>query len=142
MTDRRRAPSSSPDRDGFERESELIRVLANPKRLRILSRLARGPSTVTEIARELGLSLQNTSQHLRVMRDRSIVRARRDGHEVRYALTSPVVSEACRLVRQALVAGGGTGPGPRARPGAEPSPAGGIAVDASGAARRMIPVQG
>jgi len=111
MTVRRRAPSPATDREGFELEADLIRVLANPKRLMILTLLGHGPLTVTEISRHLDLSMQNTSQHLRLMRDRTIVRAQRDGREVRYALTSPVFSEACRLVRQALLAEA------RARPG-------------------------
>ena len=38
------------------------------------------------------------------MRDRGIVRARREGHEVRYSLVSPVLAESCRLVRRALLA--------------------------------------
>jgi len=104
MTDRPEADPSRLDLRGFELEADLIRVLANPKRLMIVSLLGPGPLTVTEIARRLNLSLQNTSQHLRLMRDRTIVRAQRDGREVRYALTSPVFSEACRLVRQALLA--------------------------------------
>jgi len=104
MTDRPGAEPSTSDLRGFELEADLIRVLANPKRLMIVSLLGPGPLTVTEIAHRLNLSLQNTSQHLRLMRDRTIVRAQRDGREVRYALTSPVFSEACRLVRHALLA--------------------------------------
>jgi len=104
MTYRPGAEPSTSDLRGFELEADLIRVLANPKRLMIVSLLGPGPLTVTEIAHRLNLSLQNTSQHLRLMRDRTIVRAQRDGREVRYALTSPVFSEACRLVRQALLA--------------------------------------
>ena len=92
------------DLEGFEREADLIGVLANPKRLMIVSMLGTGPSTVTEIADQLALSLQNASQHLRIMRDRHIVRATRDGREVRYALSNPVLSECCRQVRQALLA--------------------------------------
>jgi DNA-binding transcriptional ArsR family regulator len=110
MTVRPRALLSDPDREGFELEADLIRVLANPKRLMIVDLLGRGPSTVTEIAEGLRLSLQNTSQHLRVMKDRGIVSARRDGREVRYAVTSPVISESCRLVREALLSGAWTRP--------------------------------
>jgi len=103
MTVRPRAPLPGVDHEGFELEADLIRVLANPKRLMIVDLLGRAPGTVTEIADRLSLSLQNTSQHLRVMKDRGIVRARREGREVRYALTSPVLSESCRIVRQALL---------------------------------------
>jgi len=104
MTVRRRAPISGLDLEGFELEADTIRVLANPKRLMIVDLLGRGPNTVTEIADGLNLSLQNASQHLRVMRDRGIVRAHRDGREVRYTLRSPVLSESCQLVRRALLA--------------------------------------
>jgi len=104
MAGRTRASASEPDHEGFELEADLIRVLANPKRLMIVDLLGRGGKTVTEIAARLRLSLQNTSQHLRVMKDRGIVRAHRDGHEVRYALVSPVIYESCQLVRRALLA--------------------------------------
>ncbi|MGA8710920.1 MAG: metalloregulator ArsR/SmtB family transcription factor [Thermoplasmata archaeon] len=97
------APAPTFDPEGYEMEAATIRVLANPKRIMIVDLLGRAPSTVTEIAAQLHLSMQNTSQHLRVMRDRRIVRATRDGREVRYSLTSPVLSECCRLVRQSLL---------------------------------------
>jgi ArsR family transcriptional regulator len=98
-----RAPDLGLERDGFELEADLVRVLAHPKRLMIVDLLGHGPTTVSEIAERLELSLQNTSQHLRVMRDRGVVRAQRNGHEVRYTLVSPVLAESCRLVRQALL---------------------------------------
>ena len=95
-------PSQGPD--GFELEADLIRTLANAKRLRIVAFLGHGPRTVSEIADHLGLSLQNTSQHLRLLRDRGIAQAHRNGREVFYALTSPVISEACAVVRETLTA--------------------------------------
>jgi ArsR family transcriptional regulator, virulence genes transcriptional regulator len=104
MSARPLAPSAGADPDGFELEADLIRVLAHPKRLKIVDLLGHGPKTVTEIAEHLEMSLQNTSQHLRVMRDRGVVRPHRDGREVRYALLSPVLAESCRLVRRTLLA--------------------------------------
>jgi DNA-binding transcriptional ArsR family regulator len=110
MTHRSREPPPGMDPRGFELEADLIRVLANPKRLMIVNVLGQSPSTVTAIADRLNLSLQNTSQHLRLMKDRNIVRAHREGREVRYALSSPVFSECCGLVRQALLAEARTRP--------------------------------
>jgi len=104
MSPRHAVRAPGPEPDGFELEADLIRVLAHPKRLMIVDLLGSGPTTVTEISERLAMSLQNTSQHLRVMRDRGLVRARRDGREVRYALVSPVLAESCRLVRRALLA--------------------------------------
>lgn len=103
MAGHARAEPKSPDMMGFELEAALIRVLANPKRLMIVNVLGRRPATVTELADRLSLSLQNTSQHLRVMRDRNIVRAHRDGREVHYELTSSVFSQCCQLVRRSLL---------------------------------------
>jgi ArsR family transcriptional regulator len=104
MTARSRAPFPGLDADGFELEADLVRVLAHPKRLMIVDLLGHGSNTVSAIAERLEMSLQNTSQHLRVMRDRGVVRAHRDGREVRYTLVSPVLAESCRLVRRALLA--------------------------------------
>jgi DNA-binding transcriptional ArsR family regulator len=103
MAARPRATLPGEDREGFELEADLIRVLANSKRLMMVDLLGRGAKTVTEIADRLCMSLPNASQHLRVMKDRGIVRAHRDGREVRYALVSPVISESCQLVRRALL---------------------------------------
>ncbi len=104
MIRRARAPPAGPDIEGFEREADMVRVLANPKRLMIVDLLGRGPCSVTEIADWLDLSLQNASQHLRVMKDQGIVRARREGRVVRYAIRNPVLSQSCKLVREALLA--------------------------------------
>lgn len=93
-----------PDERSFELEADTIRVLANPKRLRIISILADGPLSVSDLAVRLELSLQNTSQHLRLMRDRLIVRSERRGREILYALTSPAFAQACTIVRAALFA--------------------------------------
>jgi DNA-binding transcriptional ArsR family regulator len=109
MTSPRRALVSL-DAEGFELEADVIRVMANPKRLMIVSFLGEGPRTVTEIADRLHLSMQNASQHLRLMKDRGIVRAHRDGREVRYDLTTPVFSQCCQLVRQAILSEAKTRP--------------------------------
>ena len=103
MSARSGYPAPDLDHDGFELEADLIRVLAHPKRLMIVDLLGRGPNTVSEIAERLQMSLQNTSQHLRVMRDRGVVRAQRTGRAVRYALVSPVLAQSCQLVRGALL---------------------------------------
>ncbi len=103
MAKRSLAGARTPDFRPFELEAGVIAVLANPKRLMIVNLLGVRPATVSTIATGLGLTLQNTSQHLRVMRDRGIVRFTRVGREVRYRLSTPAFSQACRLVRRALL---------------------------------------
>ena len=64
-------------------QAEVLRTLANPRRLEILHRLADGPCEVGRLAGELGLSQPNVSQHLAVLRASGLVDADRDGREVR-----------------------------------------------------------
>lgn len=82
----------------------LLAVLANPKRLMIMDLLGEGAKTVTEIAVALDMTLQNTSQHLHLMKEQAIVVAQRDGQMVTYRLTTPVLKECCEEVRKAMVA--------------------------------------
>ncbi len=83
-------------------QAEVLKVLANARRLEILHRLAGGPIEVGRLAGELGLSQPNVSQHLAVMRAAGVVEAERDGREVRYRLADPDVIRACDVMRDVL----------------------------------------
>ncbi|MGA2157584.1 MAG: metalloregulator ArsR/SmtB family transcription factor [Dehalococcoidia bacterium] len=87
----------------FELQAEMLGVLSNPKRLRILKVLGKKEKTVGEIASQVGIELQNASQHLRIMKAHGIVLARRDGHAVYYRLATPVIADCCELVGQAIM---------------------------------------
>ena len=83
-------------------QAEVLKVLASPRRLEILHRLAQGPMEVGRLAAALGASQPNVSQHLAVMRATGIVEADRDGREIRYRLVDPDVIAACDLMRGVL----------------------------------------
>lgn len=83
-------------------QAEVLKTLANPRRLEILHRLAEGPCEVGRLAEEIGASQPNISQHLSVLRAAGIVDAERDGREVRYRLTDPDVITACNVMRGVL----------------------------------------
>jgi Predicted transcriptional regulators len=83
-------------------QAEVLRTLANPRRLEILHRLADGPCEVGRLADGLGISQPNVSQHLAVLRTSGLVDADRDGREVRYRLTDPEVMVACGIMRGVL----------------------------------------
>jgi DNA-binding transcriptional ArsR family regulator len=83
-------------------QAEVLKTLANPRRLEILHRLVVGPCEVRRLAEEIGASQPNISQHLAVLRAAGIVDAERDGREVRYRLADPDVMVACGLMRQVL----------------------------------------
>lgn len=77
-------------------------VLANRTRLRMLCVLRDGRHTVSELAEAASVSLQNVSQHLRLMRDKGIVLTEREGQHVYYRLSDPRLVEAAELLRAAV----------------------------------------
>jgi len=83
-------------------QAEVLKTLANPRRLEIIHRLAQGPCEVGRLAEEIGASQPNISQHLSVLRAAGLVDAERDGREVRYRLTDPDVVVACGIMRGVL----------------------------------------
>ena len=60
-------------------QAEVLKTLANPRRLEILHVLVRGPIEVGRLAEAIGATQPNVSQHLAVLRAAGIVEAERDG---------------------------------------------------------------
>jgi ArsR family transcriptional regulator len=76
--------------------------LADPKRIMILYELADGPKNVTDLANVLGLSQPLASRHLKVLRERGMVTATRQGPAVLYTLGDPRLIKALDLLRAVL----------------------------------------
>ena len=83
-------------------QAEVLKTLANGRRLEILHRLIDGPCEVRRLAVDLGISQPNVSQHLALLRTAGVVDAERSGREVRYRLADPDVMVACELMRTVL----------------------------------------
>lgn len=66
--------------------SELFKLLAQPSRLRILSRLGLECRPVSNIVAATGLSQTNVSFHLRALREAGLVRPQRHGVFIYYCL--------------------------------------------------------
>jgi DNA-binding transcriptional ArsR family regulator len=87
----------------FAMHAEMCQALANQHRLAIMYMLKDGERCVGDMAAELGISVHNVSQHLRILRQRLLVRSRKDGQTVYYSVTNPKFIQACGLIREALV---------------------------------------
>lgn len=86
----------------YELQADVLKTLANPRRLEMAHLLAEGPMTVGRLADRLSLAQPNVSQHLALMRAAGVVEAERDGREIRYRLADPDIIAACNLMRAAL----------------------------------------
>ncbi len=75
------------------RLANLFKSLADPTRLRIVAVLNERERCVHELTEELGLNQPAVSQQLRILRDRGVVRARRQGRHVYYNLDDQHVQE-------------------------------------------------
>jgi ArsR family transcriptional regulator len=86
----------------YELQADVLKTLANARRLEMAHLLAEEPMTVGHLADRLSMAQPNVSQHLAVMRAAGVVLAERDGREIRYRLSDPDIIAACRLMRAAL----------------------------------------
>jgi DNA-binding transcriptional ArsR family regulator len=66
--------------------TEIFRVLGDPTRVRILDALSRSELCVGALASQLGVTESAVSHQLRLLRNTRIVRARRNGRMMFYAL--------------------------------------------------------
>ncbi len=82
--------------------AEICQALSDPSRILILYELRDGPRNVGEIAESLGISQPTVSRHLKVLRDRQMVLAAREGTNVYYTLADARVIEALNLLREVL----------------------------------------
>ena len=82
---------STLDSETVEGLTEIFRVLGDPTRVRILDALSRSELCVGDLAARLGVTESAVSHQLRLLRSTRIVRARRDGRMMFYALDDPHV---------------------------------------------------
>ena len=82
--------------------AQVLKTLAQPKRLMILDCLHSGEKSVGELAELLGLPQANVSQHLAALRAPEIVATRREGNAVFYSLVDPRIVQACDIFHEFL----------------------------------------
>lgn len=88
---------------GNHRLAGLLKVLAEPNRLRIVRHLAHECRSVSDVMRATGLPQTNVSFHLRVLRECGLVTASRRGAFVYYCLRDAQLLEFLRDIESWLV---------------------------------------
>jgi len=77
-------------------------LFGNASRILILWSLSSRELPVTEIADEVGTTLQNVSQHLALLKEHNIVSARRDGQTIYYRIAENEWLKYCPILTKSL----------------------------------------
>jgi ArsR family transcriptional regulator len=94
--------------ESLEREVILLHAnvcqgLSDPKRILMLYALRDRPMHVHELAEALHVPQPTVSRHLKVLRERQLVEAKREGPSVLYSLADERVIDALDILRSVLL---------------------------------------
>ena len=71
------------------RAAGLLKAMSNPVRLMVLCQLAESEKSVGDLEKVAAVSQSALSQHLALLRERGLVRSRREGQSIYYTLDGP-----------------------------------------------------
>jgi len=92
------------DKKIFELHADTCKALGHPLRIEVIDLLQDKELCFTDILEVTGGLKSNLSQHLSVMTKKGILKAKREGQSVYFSLSSKKVAQACRLMREVLIA--------------------------------------
>ncbi|REJ05091.1 ArsR family transcriptional regulator [Microbacterium bovistercoris] len=84
--------------------NRLGRAMSDPTRSRVLLSLLDGPGYPAKLARELGLTRTNVSNHLACLRGCGIVVAETEGRQTRYEIADPHLAAALTALVEVTLA--------------------------------------
>jgi DNA-binding transcriptional ArsR family regulator len=73
--------------------NEVLKALADPTRREILRILSAGERTAGELASSFDMSKPSMSHHFAVLREAELIRSRREGQQIYYALNTTVLED-------------------------------------------------
>lgn len=98
LTDRLRPATVFALMKKVEELSEMLKALAHPARLKMLAGLLEDECNVAEIQRALALPQSTVSQHLRMLKDRGIIKVRQEGKKRCYRVIDDRVRNIIRML--------------------------------------------
>lgn len=94
---------SSEFQSRVEEQAQIHQVFSNSWRILILWVLENQENSVGEIADAIGTTMQNTSQHLRLMKDKGILESRREGQTIYYRIADSDLGRNCKVLLQTFL---------------------------------------
>jgi ArsR family transcriptional regulator len=82
--------------------NEVFKALSDPTRREILRLLSSGEKTAGEIADRFDMTKPSVSHHFAVLKDAGLIRGRREGQQIIYALNTTVVEDVAARVLDLL----------------------------------------
>ena len=86
--------------EDIERASRSLKAMSHPLRLKILCTLGGEEVSVHDIVEQVGTSQSNISQHLAILRDKGILKARKDANRVYYCVSDSRTLQLIGMMRQ------------------------------------------
>ncbi|WP_102160372.1 ArsR/SmtB family transcription factor [Zhihengliuella halotolerans] len=90
--------------DVFDSFAEIVKAVANGRRLELLELMAQGEHAVDELARATGAAFTTTSAHLQTLKRAGLVATRREGNSIRYRLAGDDVAELYTAAKRVALA--------------------------------------
>ena len=84
--------------DAPERAARFLKSIAHRDRLKVLCGLLDGEQTVATIEAQVGASQSAVSQHLARLKSEGILAARREGRQIYYSISDPMVRSLIELL--------------------------------------------
>lgn len=78
-------------------------AISDPHRILLLYAIAEETLNVNSLAETVGISQSAASRHLKVLRERGLIQAQRDGSQVIYSLTDKRYIQALDLLREVML---------------------------------------
>ena len=91
------------DLEIFKIHAGFCSAFSHERRLQILWTLEHNECSVGELAKKIGISPTNVSQHLRVMKERGALIERKEGKQVFYRIANSKIIEGYKLIREGIV---------------------------------------
>lgn len=83
----------------IEQASRSMKAIAHPLRLKILCILGEQEVSVQDIVESVGTSQSNISQHLAILRDKGVLKTRKDANKVYYRIGDARVLQLIKMMR-------------------------------------------
>ncbi|MGL4731203.1 MAG: ArsR/SmtB family transcription factor [Clostridium sp.] len=84
----------------MESEVKILKALAHPIRLKIIKKLSLGELCVCKLNDDVEFSQSNLSQHLKVLKEAKILKARKDGMWTYYSINDLKILDILKITKE------------------------------------------